>query len=242
MVSASRPARGFDSRRDGGIDARQPEGLVSVDVAHARDRPLRQELGLDAAPAGSQGPPEALAGELVAERLRAEAVEGGDALMAARGHDMDPAEPAHVVQGERIAVIEPPPGPQVRMGPVDRGVDRQPAGHSQMDDELASGLGGVVQVDDQVLAAAADRGHVAADRLHRGRELGRRMGARPGDRPALQPRLQLGSDGLHFGKLGHRPHRTGAGRASEDGLLTSPRVRLRPLIRPRLARSRRSSR
>ena len=51
------------------VDAGAPQRLVGVDVADARDRPLRQQLGLDAGPAAPRRPPKPAVVERLVPRL-----------------------------------------------------------------------------------------------------------------------------------------------------------------------------
>ena len=100
----------------------------------------------------------------------------GSALVAAPPDDRDPPELADVRELEQIAVVEPPPGPHVR----DRAPCVRPptkldaAGHAEVHDQFAV----VVELDQQVLASAADSGRSGSDRLGRRGELGRRVSGR----------------------------------------------------------------
>ena len=87
-----------------GVDLGPPQGLVGVDVAHAGDRALRQQLGLDPSAAGGQRPVEAGAVQQRVKRLGSEVVQGGQRLVVAGLDDGDTAEAPDISEPQGPAV------------------------------------------------------------------------------------------------------------------------------------------
>ena len=199
--------------------------LVGVDVADPGDPRLVEQERLQGRAAVGRDLEQPLRRQLAAERLDPEPrSEVGVELVAAE-HDRV-AEAPRVGEPQLRAVVEDEPSPQVarvgvglveagraepiRLHQVDgrvraRPADQQVAGHPQVHDQRRP----VVELDDQVLAAAPDRldpppGERLLDAV-------RQLRARPAlvedlgrlDRAAARLGLELAAHGLDLGKLGH---------------------------------------
>src|SRR5262245_31173244 len=158
------------SRRPQRMDARMPQGLVRVDVPQARDRPLVEHGGLDGRLTSGQAAFEERGGEPRPERFRPEA--GREVVVELVRAQHDPGS-----ETPDVAVDDVSPVVELEHGALmSRGVGREPAGHAQVDHEGEP----AAEADDQVLAAALDRGNTLAFEL--GGDLARLV--RPGQ-PAV---------------------------------------------------------
>ena len=118
--------------------------------------------------------------------------------MVAGRNDSEASEAADVAESQGRAVGEFEPGPGVVVD-LTRCLDGQLARHPQMNDEFVV----VVEPQDQVLAATADRLDGRSDRFHCVLELLGRE--RPGidDRATGETGLELTADRFDLGKFGH---------------------------------------
>jgi hypothetical protein len=188
------------------VDARPPERLVGVDVAHARDALLGEQERLDWLAAAARQRAQRLRGEGGVERLHAEArAEVGVARVDAEQHDPG-AEAAHVVEQEPLARVELHAHAHVRTGLLVAGPDEQQvARHAQVHHEVHV----VVELEQQVLAAAGDSadppsGHGRGELLRRSRLAPARVDhVEPLDPPGDEGGRELKADRLDLGELGH---------------------------------------
>ena len=188
-----------------GMDPRREQRLVGVDVADAGDDALVEERGLDRRLAARERARQ-VGGRPVAQRLGPE-LAGEPGLGAVLG-DAPGAEAARVGVGEVGAVVEQRARAQeARSLSGGAAQPEQVAGHAQVDEQR----GAVVELDDQVLAAPAERldAHALQPRGHR---LGRlRIGQAVvehldlGERAAAEVREQPPPHRLDLGELGHQP-------------------------------------
>jgi len=121
--------------------------------------------------------------------------------VVAPGDHGDPAEPTLVVERQGGAVVELPrcPAPP-GVGHGGRALDREDAGHAEVDDQLPVVVGG----QEQVLATSKHGQDAGTDHLGCVGELRRRVGARRHDATAREAGVELAPDGLDLGQFGHR--------------------------------------
>ena len=95
------------------MDACAEQGLVGVDVPHARDTFLVEQEGLDRRPAPAGERPQRLGGEVWIQRLDAQSsIEIRVARLRPQEHHTSP-EPPHVDEQEPLSVVQRQAGPQV---------------------------------------------------------------------------------------------------------------------------------
>ena len=213
-------------RRTQRVDLRPPQGLVDVDVPHARERSLVEQRRLDRGASTCEQPAEACCGEERVERLLAEARR--EVRVELAGLEEQPrSEAAHIAVGDVGAVVEPDERPPVGIVLEPVHAVAEASGHPQMDQENAVGL----EPEDQILAAPLDGRHALALQL-RGDRVGviRPHEPRIGDLDAVEPTsgengLQAAANGLDLGQLGHRSRLDSAARATAARRCQTPEGR-----------------
>lgn len=176
------------------MNTRAPQRFVRIDVANARDRPLRKQLRLHSSRARLRCLPQLLCGERVIKRFGPLRREGRQCCVLPRRDHRDAAEATHVAILEGRAIIEHPPCPDIGVEFVRRR-DPQHARHAKVHDEFA----GVVESEQQVFAASADVVDARPGGRDRRRELRRWMGVGIGDASPGQTWCELASDRFDLG-------------------------------------------
>jgi len=184
----------------GGVNPRQPEGFVGIDVPDTGNRSLAEKLGLDSSVARSQSLPEILGAETLLEGLRPKFVERGQADVVACVDDGYSTEPSDVAEDEPAVVVEQPSRTFVGVDRVGCVVESELAGHSEVDDQLAV----VVEFDDQILAAPANTVDAGPARLRGRPELRRWVSSPLDDDTPHEFRLELASKRLDLREFWHR--------------------------------------
>ena len=189
-----------------GMDAREEERLVGVDVPHAGHGALRQELRLHRTTASPQPLMQHLAVERWVEGLRAHVSKCRDVLVVTGRDHSEPPESADVAEDEIVAVVHTPHGadPGIVCGALRmvafRRCPEEGAGHAEMSDEI---LGAVVEIEDQVLASPAHIGDRRPDGVQRRRELGAVVCIAGDECAADQLRCKLATNRFDFWQLRH---------------------------------------
>lgn len=98
-----------------GVNPREKEGFVGVDVADACNWTLAEQLSLDRARAVSDRRGQGPAVELGCERFGSDGAQCRDVGVVAGVHDAQSSEPANIAEHEVVAVVEPPHGADVRI-------------------------------------------------------------------------------------------------------------------------------
>ena len=218
-------ARGKGVRRPLGVDAGLEEHLVDVDVAEAGDESLIEEHAFDLARPPAQLLLEPGGGEVARQRLQSQPLLQAKQIVA---FDMDDAAKLALVRETKIGtpgeVDGQPLEAQRRLG---RGDDAQRPGHAQMDDDG----GAVVQIENEVLRAAADFRHGPArdPRLEifeplLAQHAGKVAEANGVDLAADDLVDQRAADGFDFGKFWHTRLTFVARREVDDLVGSLPRA------------------
>jgi uncharacterized protein len=196
-----------------GMDARAPQRLIGVDVAHPCDQPLVEQTGLHAGTRAREPPREPLQRERVRERFRSERGERRRSAGVVPGvDDRDASEAARVTEHDGLTVVEHEPDPDVPARGIDPafGVlaveDPDDPRHAEMDDQLRWMVRRrTIERQQEELPAAVDAEDPSA---HGPVELAEptrwvRVAHGGDDRPTGDERHQLTPDGFDLGELGH---------------------------------------
>ncbi len=157
-----------------GIDLGDEQRLIGVDVAHSGHRLLAQQLGLDRPVALASRLVQGFPVEVVSEWLRAHLSQCRNSVIDASVDNVEPTESTHISEHQLSAVVELPECPCVGIvidATIARYVecvdDGEGARHAEVSDEFAV----IVECEEEVLTASADRLHLGPNDLERRTEL-----------------------------------------------------------------------
>ncbi len=183
------------------MDPGDEQRLIGIDVAHTGHRSLRQELGLHGASAllevGMQRP----SGECRIEGFWAHVSQCRDVVVSAGLDHTEPTEPTNVAEDQVVPIVHSPdrPNPGIVLATLGVGAfgggDQERARHAQMCNEFFV----AVKVEEQVLAASANRGDRCTDGIEGRSELRAWVRVAADERSLFQTRSELASDRLDFG-------------------------------------------